>query len=78
MKFGTTTSESVQVPSISNDTMASRKLNFGSTSLLPTKITVEVRSPEGKKEAVDALPVTGNLILNVESFLSILREVAVC
>ena len=78
VRVSTTTSESVRVPSISSDTMASRKLDFGSASSLPTKIIIEVRSPEGKKEAVDVLPVTGNIILNIESFLSILGEVAVC
>ena len=55
-----------------------RKLDFGSTSSLPTKISMKVRSPEGKVEAVDVLPVTGIVLINAESFISILGEVAVC
>ena len=79
VKVGTTTPESVRVPSSSKDTLASRKLDFGTTSSLPKKINImKVRSPEGELEAVDVLPVTGNIIVNADSFISILGEVAVC
>ena len=56
VKVGTTTVESVRVPSSSKGTLAMRKLDFGSTSSLPTTISMKVRSPEGKVEAVDVLP----------------------
>ena len=78
LKVGTTTPESVRVPAISKDTVAMRKLDFGTTSSLPKKINMKVRSPEGELEAVDVLPVTGNIIVNSDSFISILGEVAVC
>ena len=77
VKVGTTTPESVRVPAISKDTLAMRKLDFGTTSP-SSKINMKVRSPNGEIEAVDVLPVTGNLIVNADSLISILGEVAVC
>ena len=44
----------------------------------PSKQNIKVRSSEGKVEEVDVLPMTCNVIINVESFISILGEVAVC
>ena len=78
VKFGSTSPESVRVPSSSRDTLAMRKLDFGTASSLPNKINMKVRSPEGKVEEVDVLPVTGNIVVNADSFISILGEVAVC
>ena len=70
--------KSVPVPSSFTATSASRKLDFPSDTFLPTKINIKCRSPEGKVEAEDVLPVTGNCLINVDSFVSILGEVAVC
>ena len=78
LKFGTSTPEAVPVASSSISTAASRKLHFSSATILPPKQNIKVRSPEGKVEEVDVLPVTGNIILNVESFIAVLGEVAVC
>ena len=78
LKVGTTTPEAIHVPHSSKDTAASRKLDFPDNSFLPAIQNIRVRSSEGKVEEVDVLPVTGNVILNVESFVSILGEVAAC
>ena len=53
-------------------------MDFPKVSFLPTKINIKFRSPEGKVEAEDVLPVTGNCLINVDSFVSILDEVAAC
>ena len=78
MNVCTTTPETVRVPPTSKDSAASRKLDFSGSSFLPSKQNINVRSSEGKVEEVDVLPITGNVIINVESFISILGEVAVC
>ena len=77
-KVVTTSPKSVRVPSSSTATSASRKLDFPIHTFLPTQINIKCRSPDGKVEAEDVLPVTGNCVINVESFISILGEVAAC
>ena len=69
LTVGTTRPETVPIPSSSIDTAASLKLDFLAPTYLPSKQNIRVRSPEGKVE---------KWIINLESFVSILGEVAVC
>ena len=78
LKVGTSTPESMRVASSTKNTAASRKVDFQETTFLPSVENIRVRSSEGKVEQEEVLPVTGNIILNVESFISILGEVSVC
>ena len=76
-KVGITEDKSVRTPIIPTTTVASQKLTY-TTETTTSKLTIKLRDCVGKLIAADVFPVKGNIVVNAERLVSVLKEMAVC
>ena len=74
VKFATSTPEPASVPSRSRDTTGSRKLEFSAASSTPSKLKIKVRGEDDKVHTAEVLPVRGNCVLNMDTFVQCLKK----
>ena len=76
-KVGITEDKSVRTPIIPTTTVASQKLTY-TTETTTSKLTIKLRDCVGKLIAADVFLVKGNIVVNAERLVSVLKEMAVC
>ena len=77
VKVGITEDKTVRTPTIPTTTVAARKLTY-TTKTTTSKLTIKVRDRDGKLTASDVFPVKGNIVMNAERLVSVMKEMAVC